>query len=436
MSLVDCETKGYYATLELQYGCTKEHVHEAFARLAKDLNPDGNIKDRQTATRFQQLLTAYEVLQDDTARAGYDRVLQLRHYLQQSFDVSAPLYPHMIFTLHKINENNVVQNRLLKFDFIKREFSNWDKDRLKTVHKFSDIKSVSTDVSGRATEVIIHFKTYPRPYRYRAATMREKATLSAILMGILENKLQIVDDDAILPMCSQLKDTLLKRGSSGLWNRRCVLMGRSNVLIFKNAKLVDLVSCINLVPGDVRIDCGMTEANTFILMGKEQAITFRTDTLEQFQTWVGALSDVLEDKPLDEEVKQRTISESVMPYDSAAFFRKTSSASSKSGGTDPDESKLDEAINPGPDNLHFEPSSSEEFRADLRAQLALDGGDVRQTLCRIEYNIAVKKKELEDLANMEKVLRKELFSKNRGSVYQSAKRIGGFFQKDPEIIFV
>jgi len=341
----------------------------------------------------------------------------------------------MIFTLHKINENNVVQTRLLKFDLIKREFSNWDKDRLKTVHKFSDIKSVSTDISGRATDIIIYFKTYPRPYRYRAATMREKSTLSAILTGILENKLQIVEDDSILPMCSQLKDTLSKRGSSGLFNRRCVLMGRSNVLVFKNSKLVDLVSCINLVPGEVRIDCGMTEANTFTLVGKEQAVTFRTDTLEQFQAWAGALSDVLDGKLLNEEVKQRTFSESVMPYDSAAFFRKTS------GGVSPEESKLDDAVECGPDalaaDLHFEPSSSEKFRANLRAQLALDGGDVRQTLCRIEYNIAVKKRELEELVNMEKVLRKQVFSNsNRGSAYQSAKRIGGFFQKNPEILFV
>jgi hypothetical protein len=152
--LQDCETKGCklfvvgnltasaqsrlfgfwvdYATLELEYGCSRAAVQEAFDRLARNVNPTGNITDSRTgihssrssccivhffaATRFQQLMTAFEVLFDEKARAGYDRVLQLRYFLQQTFDTSNPLCPYMIFSLHKINENKIDQPRLLQVD--------------------------------------------------------------------------------------------------------------------------------------------------------------------------------------------------------------------------------------------------------------------------------------------------------------------------------
>jgi molecular chaperone DnaJ len=64
--------RDYYEVLEIPRNASKDDIRAAFRRLAKQYHPDAN-KDPGAEARFKEAAEAYEVLNDDEARARYDR---------------------------------------------------------------------------------------------------------------------------------------------------------------------------------------------------------------------------------------------------------------------------------------------------------------------------------------------------------------------------
>jgi DnaJ-class molecular chaperone len=65
--------KDYYATLEVPRTASKEEILAAYRRLARKYHPDLNPNDPQAKEKFQQVQTAFDVLNDPQKREMYDR---------------------------------------------------------------------------------------------------------------------------------------------------------------------------------------------------------------------------------------------------------------------------------------------------------------------------------------------------------------------------
>jgi molecular chaperone DnaJ len=65
--------RDYYAVLEVGVGATTVQIRQAYQRLARRYSPDVNFLDRDTEALFEEIVEAYRVLSDATARALYDR---------------------------------------------------------------------------------------------------------------------------------------------------------------------------------------------------------------------------------------------------------------------------------------------------------------------------------------------------------------------------
>lgn len=62
----------YYGQLGVSPSASREEIQEAYRRKARETHPDRNPDDPAAAQRFQQVKTAYQVLQDPQRRARYD----------------------------------------------------------------------------------------------------------------------------------------------------------------------------------------------------------------------------------------------------------------------------------------------------------------------------------------------------------------------------
>jgi molecular chaperone DnaJ len=66
-------SRDYYAVLEIGVGATPAQVKRAYQRLARRYSPDVNFWDRDTQALFEEIVEAYRVLSDPSARGVYDR---------------------------------------------------------------------------------------------------------------------------------------------------------------------------------------------------------------------------------------------------------------------------------------------------------------------------------------------------------------------------
>jgi molecular chaperone DnaJ len=65
--------RDYYSVLEVGVGATPVQIRQAYQRLARRYSPDVNFSDRDTEGLFREIVEAYRVLSDPTARTVYDR---------------------------------------------------------------------------------------------------------------------------------------------------------------------------------------------------------------------------------------------------------------------------------------------------------------------------------------------------------------------------
>ena len=62
----------FYILLGVEREASASEIKRAYRRLARRLHPDINPGDREAATRFRQILVAYETLSDPERRRRYD----------------------------------------------------------------------------------------------------------------------------------------------------------------------------------------------------------------------------------------------------------------------------------------------------------------------------------------------------------------------------
>lgn len=65
--------RDYYAVLGVGVAATPTQLRRAYQRLARQYSPDVNLWDRGAKELFEEIVQAYRVLSDPTARAVYDR---------------------------------------------------------------------------------------------------------------------------------------------------------------------------------------------------------------------------------------------------------------------------------------------------------------------------------------------------------------------------
>jgi molecular chaperone DnaJ len=65
--------RDYYALLEISVGASATQIRRAYQRLARRYSPDVNLWERDTQSLFEEIVQAYRVLSDPTARSVYDR---------------------------------------------------------------------------------------------------------------------------------------------------------------------------------------------------------------------------------------------------------------------------------------------------------------------------------------------------------------------------
>src|SRR5688572_961309 len=63
----------YYKTLGISRSATQDDIKKAYRDLARKLHPDLNPDDKKAKQKFQQVQSAYEVLNDPEKRELYDR---------------------------------------------------------------------------------------------------------------------------------------------------------------------------------------------------------------------------------------------------------------------------------------------------------------------------------------------------------------------------
>jgi len=66
--------KDYYKILGVERNASEEEIRKAYRKLAMQYHPDRNPNDQQAEERFKEINEAYQVLNDPTKRAHYDRL--------------------------------------------------------------------------------------------------------------------------------------------------------------------------------------------------------------------------------------------------------------------------------------------------------------------------------------------------------------------------
>jgi molecular chaperone DnaJ len=65
--------RDYYAVLGVEAGATAVQIRRAYQRLARRYSPDVNLWERDAHALFEEIVQAYRILSDPTARTVYDR---------------------------------------------------------------------------------------------------------------------------------------------------------------------------------------------------------------------------------------------------------------------------------------------------------------------------------------------------------------------------
>ena len=266
-------------------------VQKRYKKLALQLHPDKVGDAPEHVDRFQAATTAYQVLSSDTAQEAYWQMYRLRCYLfQLGHEAGQPLAPFYCMRVKKKDDRGLAQDRLLTLDLREGSLQNWRKDKPHKKSELSNIKEVKQ--TGECGFTIV-FKA-GRDYKLTTESAAGCSAYVSVLQAIVSRSSWMPDDDGRFPPArcphtrtalrarpsaepppespgrathlwahgahgrgylrqlgrvrSTKKGYVEKRGKSGEWSRRWLLLGSSSLLIFRTQECTELVNVVPLDP--------------------------------------------------------------------------------------------------------------------------------------------------------------------------------------------
>jgi len=236
-------TMGYYAALGLGFDCAQEDVQKKYKRLALQCHPDKAGNEPEAVERFQAIATAYHVLSDTTATKAYWSMFRLRCYLHQTAHTpDRLLYPYYLMQVKKRDDRGIWQDRLITLDLLAGYLQNWKKDAAHRKIALSSIKAIKVQEGSNFS---IQFKDNQRDYRLLADNQLHCELFVSVLRAIVDG-VAVISDDTIFPPRCERKGYVEKKGKSGDYSRRWLMLGSAYILIFRNMNCEELVNAISL----------------------------------------------------------------------------------------------------------------------------------------------------------------------------------------------
>jgi len=295
------EEKGYFATLGVDFHADSDAISRAYKKLALKMHPDKN-PGPAAVDNFQKITTSYHVISDEQKRKNYLHLFMLRCYMSQVPPRSRDaLRPHYAFVVEKSKyAMGSKSDRLITIDLLEQKLHSFKKDTHRKEFALSTVASVHTsDGSGsKALELTITFKD-THPYYIRCRCQEQFDTLVAVLRRVVaakdsgEQGLDVVIDDASSPPSSVHKSKVIKRtekmGAALVhdWQPRFMVMGTTQLVIFRDVELQQLV---NIVPLSlIRLTPDARDSTCFQLSTSFWKASFRVLTSDVAGRWQSAL---------------------------------------------------------------------------------------------------------------------------------------------------
>mmetsp|Transcript_41107 Transcript_41107/g.68315 ORF Transcript_41107/g.68315 Transcript_41107/m.68315 type:complete len:436 (-) Transcript_41107:219-1526(-) len=299
--------KGYYAALGLQFTSTSTDVQKQYKRLALQFHPDkaGNIPD--ATERFQSITTAYHVLSNKSAIKAYWDMYRLRCYMYQlPHDPSRPLLPFYLLHVKKRDDRGLMQERLLTIDLGEGHLQNWKKDK---VHRKIPLNAISAvAVTGDCT-FTISFNNGQRDYRLATEFPPQCRLYISVLQGVISGAQTRPDDEFFPPRCER-KGYVEKRGKTGDWAKRWIMLGARYLLIFRNMNCEELVNAVPLDGAHCSVAITGSDGSWCISTPMRKWF-FRNSKVAIANDWVNAVAKMLQQSELDWSAMTRSLAYSI-----------------------------------------------------------------------------------------------------------------------------
>ena len=291
------KAEGYFSTLGLQFGCSIRDVQKAFRTLALQCHPDKAGTDKVLISRFQSASTAYHVLVNEASHAAYMHMYRIRcHLHQRPHEEGQPLAPFYLLQVTKKDYVGLEHQRVLTLDLLEGHLQNWKKD---APHKQTPLNHITEVKTTGPTSFTISFSGEgERLYKLSATSPRDAELYVSVLRAIAGGT-RMPTDDANFPPSSIRKGFVEKAGKSGDWARRWLILGSTNILIFRNSDCEKMVNAIPLDGKTCSVKIAADGAWTLTAMGRKWS--FRNSKPSIAHAWVNALDKALKAAPEDVE---------------------------------------------------------------------------------------------------------------------------------------